>query len=108
MSTPEDDDSGTRIDREAILARRRRFVAAALTGLTTSTLATACPCLKVLPPEPAEPKGDGQPKDDGDPLEDASPEEGGAEPREAEGGGEAEPGAGAVEADAMQAAPESS
>ncbi|MCA9710235.1 MAG: hypothetical protein KDK70_30625 [Myxococcales bacterium] len=45
-----DDDS--RSDRDAILARRRRFVAAALTGLTTSTLATACPCLKVAQPEP--------------------------------------------------------
>ena len=45
-----DDDTRTRLDREAILARRRRFVAAAITGLTTSTLATACPCLKVDQP----------------------------------------------------------
>ncbi|MCA9654778.1 MAG: hypothetical protein H6712_30580 [Myxococcales bacterium] len=46
------DDPERDLDREAILARRRRFVAAALTGLTTSTLATACPCLKVAQPDP--------------------------------------------------------
>lgn len=46
------------VDRAAILARRRRFVAAALTGLTTSTLATACPCLKVAPDEPIPPPPD--------------------------------------------------
>jgi hypothetical protein len=89
----DDDDTRARIDREAILARRRRFVAAALTGLTTSTLATACPCLKMAPATtPAEPDGDGQPRDDGDPVEEASPQEGGAP----EGGG-AEAGAGAAE-----------
>ncbi|MEM7159854.1 MAG: hypothetical protein AAF799_43845 [Myxococcota bacterium] len=37
-------------DRAAILARRQRFVTAALAGITTSTLATACPCLDVEPP----------------------------------------------------------
>lgn len=88
MGTSEDDDdTRTRADREAILAPRRRFVAAALTGLTTSTLATACPCLKYAPSEPAQPDGDGQPGDDGDPLEEASPQEG--EPAEGEGAGEA-------------------
>ena len=94
-----DDDIHARADREAILARRRRFVAAALTGLTTSTLATACPCLKIAPSEePQNPDGDGQPKDDGDPVEEASPEEAGAEPRAAEAGGEVEPGGGEAEA----------
>lgn len=39
-------------DRAAILARRQRFVTAALAGITTSTLATACPCLDVdVPPD---------------------------------------------------------
>ena len=55
---------------------------AALTGLATTTLATACPCLKVAPPESSKPDGDGQPRDDGDPLEEASPQEGGAPPEE--------------------------
>ena len=59
-------DDETRQDREAILARRRRFVAATLTGLTTSTLATACPCLKAAPPEP-EPR----PSTQGDESEEA-------------------------------------
>jgi hypothetical protein len=89
VGTPEDDDSDARIDREAILARRRRFAAAALTGLATSTLATACPCLKMAVPESAEPHGDGQPQDDGDPMEEASPEEAGAaDGGEGEGEGE--------------------
>jgi hypothetical protein len=51
-SDDEDDDGAARRDREAILARRQRFVVAALAGLTTSTLATACrpqPCLRMVP-----------------------------------------------------------
>jgi hypothetical protein len=93
----------TRTDREAILARRRRFVVAALTGITTSTLATACPCLKIDTGPPPEPDSDGQPKDDGDSVEEASPEEGGAERSGGEGGdgGDAEPSAG--EADTKEA-----
>jgi hypothetical protein len=57
MTPPDDDDDDTaRRDREAILARRQRFVVAALAGLTTSTLATACrprpqPCLRMVPIE---------------------------------------------------------
>ncbi len=55
MSISDDDDDGAaRRDREAILARRQRFFVAALAGLTTSTLATACrpqPCLRVEPIE---------------------------------------------------------
>ena len=47
-----DDDTTETEDRETILARRTRFVAAAIAGLTTSTLATACPCLKVAAPDP--------------------------------------------------------
>lgn len=34
-------------DRAAIVARRRRFVTAALAGLATTGTATACPCLKI-------------------------------------------------------------
>ncbi|MCX4244436.1 hypothetical protein [Paraliomyxa miuraensis] len=86
MGTSEDDDGRARIDREAILARRRRFVAATLTGLTTSTLATACPCLKVAPSDaPAGPDAAGEAaepedaarQDDGDPAEEANPYDGG-------------------------------
>lgn len=109
MSESDDGDQGTRTDREAILARRRRFVVAALTGITTSTLATACPCLKV-DPGPPEPESDGQPKDDGDSVEEASPEEAGAEDERSGGeggdGGDAEPSAG--EADTKEAAADGS
>ena len=49
------------VDRDAILARRRRFMAVALTGLAGTTLAaSACPCLKVAPP-PDEPGPDTSP-----------------------------------------------
>jgi hypothetical protein len=47
-------------ERAAILARRNRFVTTALAGLagiTGTTLATACPCLKMAAPEP-EPSSD--------------------------------------------------
>lgn len=100
MAAPEDEDPRARVDREAIMARRRRWVAATLTGLTTSTLATACPCLKVAPAEPhgSPPAEDEQPHDDGDAAEQADPYEGG-EP--AEGQAEAEDDAAAdAEADA--------
>lgn len=50
---PEDE-----LDREAILARRRRFITASLAGVATGTLATACPCLDVAPRPPAETDGD--------------------------------------------------
>ncbi len=53
-------DDSDRHDRDAILARRRRFVAAALGGLTTSTLATACPCLDVAGPMPPETETEGE------------------------------------------------
>jgi len=69
----DDDENDARIDREAILARRRRFIAATLTGLTTSTLATACPCLKMAPSHPPPPDSEGE---DGDAAEDASPQDG--------------------------------
>ena len=46
------------LDREAILARRRRFITASLAGVATSTLATACPCLDVAPQPPAETEGE--------------------------------------------------
>ncbi len=46
------------LDREAILARRRRFITASLAGVATSTLATACPCLDVAPTQPPETDGD--------------------------------------------------
>ena len=88
------------LDRKAILARRRRFVAVALTGLAGTTVAAAaCPCLKMAPPPGTEPmpapegesegakdsEGD-EPEvpgdaprpdhqDDGDPLEEAQPGE---------------------------------
>ena len=79
-----DEDPEETIDREAILARRRRFVSTALTGITTSTLATACPCLDVVAPpsEPQEPaaeaddKTEDEAQDDGDPVEEASPADG--------------------------------
>lgn len=74
------------LDRKAILARRRRFMALALTGLAGTTLtATACPCLKVAaPPDEPEPapstsdsEGDAERshdrQDDGDPPEEAQP-----------------------------------
>ncbi len=54
MSISDDDEGAARRDREAILARRQRFVVAALAGLTTGTLTTACrpqPCLRVDPIE---------------------------------------------------------
>jgi len=35
-------------DRAAILSRRARYVAIALTGTTVSTMATACVCLSVV------------------------------------------------------------
>lgn len=96
-----DDDEGAGADREAILARRQRFVAATLAGLTTSALATACPCLKVAPApgaagepgdaamdaEAAEVEADDE-QDDGDSVEEASPADGEI-PDAAEG--EAEP-----------------
>lgn len=52
-----DDDSGNvDVDREAILARRRRFMALTLTALSgTALTATACPCLKVAAPPGSEP-----------------------------------------------------
>lgn len=49
---PHDDDP----DRAAILARRKRFVALALTGLTTGAAACAPQaCLRVADPEPRPP-----------------------------------------------------
>lgn len=83
-------------------------MAATLTGLTTTTLATACPCLKVAPSEPA---ADGaEPRDDGDPMEEANPYEGGELPDEGEDGGESPPdelgdGSPQAEADAEPAEP---
>lgn len=90
----DDEHQGT-LDREAILARRQRFVTAALAGLTTSTLATACPCLKAAPvssdpyddaapaeaeaEEPDEDQDQDQDEaenDDGDSVEEASPADG--------------------------------
>jgi hypothetical protein len=50
--------------REAILARRRRFLALALSGVTTASTATACACLT--------PAFDGGPRDAGIDAEDAS------------------------------------
>lgn len=80
-STDDDDDPHAAPDRAIILARRRRFVAAALTGLTTSTLVTACPCLKIAAPDQPEPSTGHEPEvpedterqDDGDAAEDAMP-----------------------------------
>lgn len=46
------------LDRDAILARRRRFITASLAGVATSTLATACPCLDVAPTNPPETDGE--------------------------------------------------
>ncbi|MCA9654780.1 MAG: hypothetical protein H6712_30590 [Myxococcales bacterium] len=77
-----DEEEDARIDREAILARRRRFVVATLTGLTTSTLATACPCLKMAAPAepdaagPADAEAAEEHQDDGDSVEEASPADG--------------------------------
>jgi hypothetical protein len=69
MTAPKDDDGPARSDREAIMARRQRFVAAALAGLTTSMLPTACrpqPCLRVQPIEAPN---------DGEAAKQASPRE---------------------------------
>lgn len=79
MADPEDDG----VDRDAILARRRRFMAVALTGLAGTTLAaTACPCLKVAPPpdepDPKPPDTDGDQETDSDSegeADDAPPDE---------------------------------
>ena len=94
----DDDEHEAEIDRAAILARRQRFVTATLAGLTTSALATACPCLKTMPAEPAaapedaaapadaEGEADDEAEqDDGDSVEEASPADGEipAEPGEA-------------------------
>lgn len=72
-------------DREAILARRRRFVTAALTGLTTSTLATACPCLKAMPPDAPEPSpsNEGMDAESAESTEDAPESEGTPESEDA-------------------------
>ncbi len=76
----------TDFDRAAILARRRRFVAAALTGLTTSTLATACPCLKVAPDEPMPPPDDSGESASATDTEGASSGDGASGSDEASGG----------------------
>ena len=69
MTEPDDDE---RRERAAILARRQRFVAAALSGITTSTLATACACLKVATVESpaAAPDAGESEADDLTPVED--------------------------------------
>lgn len=85
-ASEEDDAPQGTLDREAILARRQRFIAATLAGLTTSTLATACPCLKTMPADPGpdaaapadaeEQEQDEAEHDDGDSVEEASPADG--------------------------------
>lgn len=58
------DDDGR--ERAAILARRNRFVTATLAGLAGvagTTLATACPCLKMAPSQP-EPSTNEAPEGD--------------------------------------------
>lgn len=93
------DDSGQDPDRAAILARRRHFVALALSGLTTA----GCkhnqpePCLSIA--QPTDGAGQDGPSPDGPFVEDpgvpvAEPEpepETDPEP-ESDGGGELEPG----------------
>lgn len=64
-----DDQGSNDDDRAAILARRRRYIATALTGMAAGAL-TACakPCLRVDLPEPDE-----SAQDDGDSVEEADP-----------------------------------
>lgn len=73
-------------DRAAILARRRRFIALAISGLaTTGCKRQAEPCLSVAIPEDPDEQDPGEPgpfvEDPGAPLEsdDASEGEGGLE-----------------------------
>jgi hypothetical protein len=66
-------------DRAAILARRNRFVTAALSGLAGvagTTLATACPCLDYPAPDypaPAEPSTKEAPTDAKTDADDTAP-----------------------------------
>lgn len=65
-STPPPDDE--RGEREAILARRLRFVKLAIAGVAAATATEACgsPCLRVAPPADAgQDGGDGGPAPDG-------------------------------------------
>lgn len=59
MSEPNEDEADP--DREAILKRRQRFIAAALTGL--ASLSSGCPepqpCLNVAQPERPQPEPSG-------------------------------------------------
>ena len=88
MTEPDDHE---RRERAAILARRQRFVAAALSGITTSTLATACACLKVATVESpaAAPDAGESEADDLTPVEDGGAAEEG-EPGEEEAPTDAE------------------
>jgi len=79
-------DADDELDRKAILARRRRFMAVALTGLAGTTLAaTACPCLKVGPPpddpgpDTSPPTTDGTNETEGATESDGQSDEGDAE-----------------------------
>lgn len=91
------DDSGQDPDRAAILARRRHFVALALSGLTTA----GCkhnqpePCLSIA--QPTDGAGQDGPSPDGPFVEDpgvpvAEPEPEAEPESESDGGGELEPG----------------
>lgn len=77
------DEPSTDADREAILARRKRFTTRALgelarplaasrtkvIALTVSGLTTACPCLKMAPPPDESEAGGEQQEQDGGTLE---------------------------------------
>lgn len=73
------------LDRAAILARRRRFVALAISGLAGGGCASAQPCLSVLPPDDPSTQGSDS---DGPIVEDEGAPVGGGEG--GEGGGEAQ------------------
>jgi hypothetical protein len=57
-----DDEPQSEPDRAAILARRQRFIALALSSLASAAACEACtpkPCLNVVEPEPPDGKADG-------------------------------------------------
>ncbi|MEM7154207.1 MAG: hypothetical protein AAF799_15285 [Myxococcota bacterium] len=98
MTEPDDQE---RRERAAILARRQRFVSAALTGITTSTLATACACLNVATEAaPVTP-------DDGAEAEEPTAVEGADAPAPEEGADDGEAAAEGAEEPAAEAAADS-
>ena len=74
----QDDRDDDELDREAILARRRRFIAAALSGIVLSQAACATPqpCLEPVPPTKDASTDTGTPQPCLSPVWDAGPDNG--------------------------------